>query len=76
MQKALTPALQYLTKLLSRMQQKQFADDDRVWQRTLEAQRAMLKLVTELRYSRGKPPRTTDVDRSGYRLGRPRKETH
>jgi hypothetical protein len=45
----------------------------------LEAQRAMLKLITELRCSKkdAKPVRpTTDLNRSGYRLGRPRKETH
>jgi hypothetical protein len=79
MEAVLRPALKYLTKLMSRMQQKQWADEDPLWPATLEAQRAMLKLITELRCSKkdAKPVRpTTDLNRSGYRLGRPRKETH
>jgi hypothetical protein len=79
MEAVLKPALKYLTKLMSRMQQKQWADADPLWPATLQAQRAMLKLITELRCSKkdAKPVRpTTVLDRSGYRLGRPRKETH
>lgn len=79
MEMALGPASKYLTKLLSRMQQKQFADDDPLWQRTLEAQRAMLRLVHELHCSKRGAKKflpTTPIDQSGYRLGRPRKETH
>jgi hypothetical protein len=79
MEAVLWPTYKYLTKLLSRMQQKQFADDDPLWPATLEAQRAMLKLVTELRCSKSvaKPVRpTTNLEHSGYRLGRLRKETH
>jgi hypothetical protein len=79
MDAVLRPALKYLTKLVSRMQQRQWADDDPLWPATLEAQRAMLNLISELRCSKkdAKPVRpTTDLDRSGYRLGRVRKETH
>jgi hypothetical protein len=61
------------------MQQKQFASDDPLWLPALEAKRAMLKLVTELRCSKPaarKTLPTTHIERSGYRLGRPRRETH
>jgi hypothetical protein len=48
----LRPAYDFLNKLLSRMQYKQFADDDEVWIQTLEAQRAMLMLMSALHRSK------------------------
>jgi hypothetical protein len=77
---AITPSLQYLNKLLRRMQHRGFPDDDPVWQAARDAQRAMLKLSTELRTVECKAQSATlpipGVDRSGYRLGRPRRESH
>ena len=46
----IAPTLDYLNKLLTRMQRRGFSQDDALWQKTLEGRRAMLKLVTELRY--------------------------
>jgi hypothetical protein len=77
---AITPALQYLNKLLRRMQHRNFPDNDRVWQATRDAQRAMLKLSTELRTIECEAQSPTlpisRVDRSVYRVGRPRRESH
>jgi hypothetical protein len=80
MENTIEPTLKYLNKLLSRMQQRSFPDDDPLWQSVLEARREMQKVVTELRSCRAELPKsgkpTKMDDRSGYRLGRPRRETH
>jgi hypothetical protein len=72
--------LQYLNKLLKRMQQRYFPNDDPAWIAALEAQRAMLKLVRQLEIAESQATtetlHITVVNKSGYRLGRPRKETH
>ena len=77
---ALSPTLRYLNKMLRRMQHRYFPNDDPVWMATLETQRAMQKLVNELQRAEGTAQTValpmTDPARSGYRLGRPRRETH
>jgi len=77
---SLEPTLRYLNKLLRRMQHRYFPNDDPVWIATLEAQRAMLKLLNELHRAEGETRvialPMTDTARSGYRLGRARRETH
>jgi hypothetical protein len=77
---SLAPTLRYLNKMLCRMQHRYFPNDDPVWMATLEAQRAMQKLVNELQRAEGAAKTIalpmTDPVRSGYRLGRPRRDTH
>ena len=46
----IAPTLDYLNKLLTRMQRRGFSHDDALWQKTLDGRRAILELVTELRY--------------------------
>ena len=80
-QMKVAPALKYLDKLLSRMQQRSFPNDDPLWLAVFNARRELLTLVTELRCQASatrcaaKGTKPTD-DGTGYRLGRPRKETH
>jgi hypothetical protein len=79
-QESLLPSLRYLNKMLRRMQHRYFPNDDPVWVTTPEAQREMQKLVNELQRAEGAAQvialPMTDPARSGYRLGRPRRETH
>ena len=77
---SLEPTLRYLNKLLRRMQHRYFPNDDPVWIATLEAQRAMQKLLNELHRAESEARvlalPMTDTARSGYRLGRPRRANH
>ena len=77
---SLAPTLRYLNRMLRRMQHRYFPNDDPVWMATLEAQRAMQKLMNELQRAEAAAQTITlpltDTARSGYRLGRPRRETH
>jgi hypothetical protein len=56
------------------------SNNDPVWNAARAAERAMLKLSTELRTVERKAQSATlpitGADRSGYRLGRPRRESH
>jgi hypothetical protein len=80
MEKAIEPSLKYLNKLLTRMQQRYYPDDDPLWKSVLEARSALQKMVSELRSCRAELPKSaspaTRENRSGYRLGRPRRESH
>ena len=80
MEKTLLPALRYLHKLLQRTSHRNFPDDDPLRVAVREAQLSMQKLLTELRtcHSRDAQPSTGRIDgrQPGYRLGRPKHETH
>jgi hypothetical protein len=62
---------QYLNRLLKRMQYRNFPNYDPVWRATVEAQRAMLKLLQELRHCRGTMPMKAKCNPPELRLVRP-----
>ena len=78
-EKRLLPTLQYLYKLFRQTSHRNFPDNDPLRIAVREAQLSMQKLITELRTCHGGPsPKANgSVDQQpGYRLGRPKRETH
>jgi hypothetical protein len=77
---AVQPSLDYLNKLRRRMQHRSFPLEDPLVVSVTESQRTILSLMATLRecrsQSRPAPANTNPNNHLGYRLGRPRHETH
>jgi hypothetical protein len=79
-EQALLPTLRYLGKFIQRTSHRNFPDDDPLRVSVIEAQHSLQKVITELRACSGGEPALRihpEIDeRSAYRLGRPKRETH
>jgi len=79
-EEALLPTLRYFTKLAEQTSHRNFPDNDSLRVSVIDAQQSLQKVITELRACSGGEPALRihrEVDeRSGYRLGRAKRETH